>query len=117
MLETLLERVPDYREARLTLAKAYVASNRPADALAILQSTTPQDVVARSLIGAAYLLQGNLGDAATHLEYAIKNDRSLIDARINLAQIYSRRGDKAKAERFRRSAAHALEQIHAGGRP
>jgi tetratricopeptide (TPR) repeat protein len=110
LLESLVARRPDYREARLTLAKFYIESNRSADAVATLKRAADEDVIARSLLGAAYLQQGDLDDAQHHLEFAFKKDRTLLDARINLAQLYARRGDTGKAERFRMSAAAALAQ-------
>jgi len=104
LLQSLIEREPDYREARLTLAKTYIQSNQCKEALAALRPTSPEDAVARSLIGAALLQQGDIDDAQVHLEWAIKHDRSLVDARINLSQIYLQKGDLGKAERFRLSA-------------
>jgi tetratricopeptide (TPR) repeat protein len=109
-LEGLVERRPDYREARLTLAKAYIQMDQPSIAIATLQCASEEDAVARSLLGAAYLQQGKLDDAQRHLEFAFRKDRSLLDARINLAHLYARRGDKGKAERFRMSAAAELAQ-------
>jgi len=104
LLQSLIEREPDYREARLTLAKTYIQSNQCKEALAALRPTSSEDAVARSLIGAALLQQGDIDEAQAHLEWAIKHDRSLIDARINLSQIYLQKGDLGKAERFRLSA-------------
>ena len=109
-LETLVARRPDFREARLTLAKTYVQLNQPSNAVATLEQASDEDAIARSLLGAAYLQQGKLDDAQRHLEFAFRKDRSLLDARINLAQLYARRVDKGKAERFRMSAAAELAQ-------
>ena len=111
LLEALVARRPDYREARLTLAKTYIALNQPSNAIATLERASEEDAVARSLLGAAYLQRGDLDDAQRHLEFAFKKDRSLLDVRINLAQLYARRGDAGKAERFRISAAAALAQM------
>jgi len=108
LLEKLVARRPDYREARLTLAKTYIALNQPSNAVAVLERASEEDAIARSLLGAAYLQQGDLGHAQQHLEFAFKKDRSLLDARINLAHLYARLGDTGKAERFRMSAAAAL---------
>ena len=110
LLKVLVARRPDYREARLTLAKTYIQLNQPAHAAALLERASDEDAVARSLLGAAYLQQGNLDDAQRHLEFAFRKDRSLLDARINLAQLYARRGDTGKAERFRIAAAAELAQ-------
>jgi tetratricopeptide (TPR) repeat protein len=108
LLEGLVVRRPDYREARLTLAKTYIQLDRAAEALAVLEHASEEDAIARSLRGAAYLQKGDLAEAQRHLEFAFKKDRSLLDARINLAHLYARLGDLGKAERFRMSAAAAL---------
>jgi tetratricopeptide (TPR) repeat protein len=105
LLAELVARRPDYREARLTLAKTYIELNDPGNAVATLERAAEDDVVARSLLGAAYLQKGDLDDAQRHLEFAFRKDRTLLDARINLAQLYARRGDMGKAERFRLAAA------------
>jgi tetratricopeptide (TPR) repeat protein len=110
-LEALVARRPDYREARLTLAKTYIQLNQASQAVATLERASDEDAIARSLLGAAYLQQGNLDDAQRHLEFAFRKDRSLLDARINLAQLYARRGDNGKAERFRLSAAAEMAQM------
>jgi Tfp pilus assembly protein PilF len=57
------------------------------------------------------LQQGSIDEAQIHLEWAIRHDRSLVDARINLSYIYSRKGDFGKAERFRLSATVAQVQM------
>lgn len=104
ILKSLIAQDPNYREARLTLAKTYIQLNQGADALATLEQTSAEDAVARSLIGAAHLQQGNIDEAQAHLEWALRRDRSLIDARINLAHVYRKKGDIGKAERYRLSA-------------
>jgi tetratricopeptide (TPR) repeat protein len=111
LLEELVSRRPDYREARLTLAKTYIELNNPGRAVATLERASEEDAIARSLLGAAYLQQGDLDDAQRHLEFAFRKDRSLLDARINLAQLYARRGDVGKAERFRLSAAAEITRV------
>jgi tetratricopeptide (TPR) repeat protein len=111
LLGALIDRKPEHREARLTLAKIYINANQSAEALATLEPMTVKDAVTRSLIGAALLQQGNVDEAQHHLEWAIKQDRSLIDARINLSIIYSRKGDFRKAERFRLSAEAAVQDL------
>jgi len=111
LLSDLLAGNPEFREARLTLAKTFIQSNQCLKALATLESTSTEDAVARSLIGAALLQQGNIDEAQSHLEWAIRHDRSLVDARINLSYIYARKGDFGKAERFRLSATAAQVQM------
>jgi len=111
LLCDLLAENPGFREARLTLAKTYIQSNQCLRALETLEPTATEDAVARSLIGAALLQQGNIDEAQAHLEWAIRHDRGLVDARINLSYIYSRKGDFGKAERFRLSASAAQAQM------
>ncbi len=109
-LEALVARRPDFREARLTLAKTYIQLDQASNALSVLERASDDDAIARSLLGAAHLQQGNLDDAQRHLEFAFRKDRSLLDARINLAQLYARRGDNGRAERFRMAAAAEMAQ-------
>jgi len=111
LLAALVERKPEHREARLTLAKIYIKAEQSAEALATLEPMTVKDAVTRSLIGAALLQQGHVDEAQQHLEWALKKDRSLIDARINLSIIYSKKGDFRKAERFRLSAEAAVQDL------
>jgi len=111
LLEILIARRPDYREARLTLAKTYIELNRGADAVTLLEKSTDADPIAGSLLGAACLQHGDLDAAQSHLESALRKDRSLVDARINLAEVYARRGDAGKAERYRLSAAEFLSRM------
>ncbi len=110
-LESVLQRDPELRGARLTLAKIHVGNNRPQSALDLLANGNAEDAVAQSLIGAAYLQMNDLDRAEHHLESALKRDRSLIDPRFNLAQIYERKGQHAKAERFRSAAALAAQML------
>ena len=60
---------------------------------------------ALSLTGAAYLEKDNIEEAQKSLEAALRKDRTLIDARINLAQIHTRKGDHARAARYLQSVA------------
>jgi tetratricopeptide (TPR) repeat protein len=109
LLQSVIERDPDCRPARLTLAKIHIQTCRSEAALALLQNASPDDAIAQSLAGAAYLQADNLNEAEQRLERALKLDRTLIDARINLAHLYERKGDRGRAERFRASAAMALK--------
>lgn len=108
LLAPVVERHPDYREARLTLAKIYIKMNRTSEAIALLAPTGSDDATARSLMGAAWLQQGDIDAAQSHLESAIRLDRTLIDAKINLASVWERKGDGAKARRFLMSASESI---------
>jgi Flp pilus assembly protein TadD len=103
VLAPVVERDPGCREARLSLAKTYIQTNQSEEAIELLRSHAANDAIALSLLGAAYLQKNQLEDACRHLEAALKRDRSLIDARINLAQAYALKGDHAKAARYRLS--------------
>jgi Tfp pilus assembly protein PilF len=61
------------------------------------------DAITLSLIGVAHLQKDNLDEAQTHLERALRKDHSLTDARLNLAEVYKRKGDYARAARYMQS--------------
>jgi tetratricopeptide (TPR) repeat protein len=91
---------PEFREPMLELAVLYLQSKQPDEALHVLQPAPNVDAVVQSLRGAAYLQKNNLGEAQQCLEAALKKDRSLADVRLNLAQVYARQGDHARAARY-----------------
>jgi Tfp pilus assembly protein PilF/glycosyltransferase involved in cell wall biosynthesis len=103
-LESVLDKDPDNREARLGLSKYFVQTGRSYDALRVLGELTERDSVAQCLAGAAHLHENELDQAQHYLESALKRDRTLVDARINLAQVYARRGEHAKAARYMMAA-------------
>ena len=102
--ERALESDPAFREPALELAVLHIQSKRPDEALKVLGKLTEVDATVLSLMGAAHLEQNNLDEAQKHLEAAQKRNRSLADARKNLAQIYARKGDPARAARYLESA-------------
>jgi Tfp pilus assembly protein PilF len=91
---------PNFREPAMELAVLYLQANRPDDTLRVLQFLPTTDALVLSLIGAAHLQKDNLDEAQKHLEAALRKDRSLIDARLNLAQVYTRKGDPLRAARY-----------------
>jgi tetratricopeptide (TPR) repeat protein len=91
---------PSFQHPVLELGVLYLQANRPDDALALLQKLTNPDAIALSLIGAAHLQKDSLPEAQKNLEAALKRDRSLADARRNLAQVHMRKGDHARAARY-----------------
>jgi tetratricopeptide (TPR) repeat protein len=91
---------PGFQNPVLELGVLYLLANRSDEALAMLQKVTTADAVTLSLIGAAYLQKDSLDEAQKHLESALKRDRSLVDARRNLAQVHMRKGDNARAARY-----------------
>jgi len=102
--ERALKLDPGFREPALELAILYLQTARPDDAMRVLRGVTLPDAVVLSLIGAAHLQKDNLDEAQTHLEAALRKDRSLKDARLNLSQLYMRKGDHARAARYLQSA-------------
>jgi len=102
-LERALKLDPGFREPALELAVLYLQGNRPDDALRILGKPADADAIVLSLIGAAHLQTNNLDEAQKHLEAALKRNRTLVDARKNLAQVYTRKGDRARAARYLQS--------------
>jgi tetratricopeptide (TPR) repeat protein len=91
---------PRFREPMTELAVLHLKANRPDEALSVLNGVSSPDPIVLSLVGAAQLQKGNLDEAKEHLEAALKRDRSLVDARLNLAQVYIRKGDYARAARY-----------------
>jgi Tfp pilus assembly protein PilF len=104
LLKPVVARHPEMREARLSLAKTYIQVNDPDLALATIGAPPSEDALALCLAGAAHLQKEKLDEAQTFLEAALRRDRSLVDARINLAQIYLRKGDHARAARYMQAA-------------
>jgi tetratricopeptide (TPR) repeat protein len=94
---------PKFREPMLELAVLHLQAKRPDEALQVLQGVSDVDAIVLSLIGAAHLQKENLDEAQKHLESALRKDRSLTDARLNLAQIYTLKGDHARAARYMQS--------------
>lgn len=103
--ERALKLDPTFREPALDLAVFYIQSGKTDRALQVLGKVVDVDAVVLSLLGAAHLQKGDLDQAQKHLEGALKRNRTLVDARKNLAQVYTRKGDHAKAARYMLSAA------------
>ena len=103
LLKPVLERHPELHDVRIALAKTYIQANNPDEALKVLDTPLSVDAITLCLLGAAHLQKENLDEAQKHLEAALRRDRSLKDARINLARIYNRKGDHARAERYMQS--------------
>jgi tetratricopeptide (TPR) repeat protein len=106
--ELALKIDPAFREPIMELAVLYLQSGRADDALRVLGTLPETDPITLSLIGAAHLQNNNLDDAQHCLEAALKKDRSIKDARLNLAQVYTRKGDHARAARYIQSASAAV---------
>jgi Flp pilus assembly protein TadD len=113
--EAALKLHPAFREPALELAVLFIQENRIDDALRLLEGTSKTDAIALSLKGAAHLQKRNLDEAQRHLEAALKVDRSLVDARKNLAQLYLLKGDPARAARYMHSSAPIPPVDESGG--
>jgi len=111
LLMPILEADPNCREARLGLAKYYVQSQKSSDALRVLGDLQQKDPVAQCIAGAAFLQDDKLDQAQRILESALKQDRTLIDARMNLAEVYSRKGEHARAARYLVSAREQMATV------
>ena len=94
---------PRFQEPIMELAVLYLQAGRADEALAVLGNLQRIDGAALSLAGAAYLQKDNIEEAQKSLEAALRKDRTLIDARMNLAQIHTRKGDHARAARYLQS--------------
>lgn len=99
ILEQIIDRDPDCRQARVALGKVYVQLKRPDDAIRTIGEDAG-DLVLQSLLAAAYLRKGDLDLARTIFEQILKADESSVDAKMNLAVIYARIGDTAKAASY-----------------
>jgi tetratricopeptide (TPR) repeat protein len=95
---------PKFHEPIVELAILHLQATRADDALELLGRTSADDATVQSLFGAAHLQKGNLDEAQKCLESALKKDRSLTDARLNLSQVFIRKGDLARAARYAQSA-------------
>jgi tetratricopeptide (TPR) repeat protein len=102
--ELSLKNDPKFRLPVLELAVLYLKINRPDDTLRVLGKVPASDPTGLSLVGAAHLQLNNLDEARKFLESALRKDRSLKDARLNLAQVYTLKGDHARAARYLQSA-------------
>ena len=100
LLRPLVRRNPNDRSARLLLVKVYIQANDPDRALEALGNPALGDAAALCLAGAAHFQKEELDQAQLYFEAALRRDRSLRDARINLAQIFARKGDHARAARY-----------------
>src|SRR5438132_6802518 len=98
---------PAFREPALELAVLYIQANKSGEALQLLEKMQDPDEIVLSLLGAAHLQKDNLEDAQKNLEAALKRNRTLVDARRNLAQVYTRKGDHARAARYLQSVGAA----------
>jgi Tfp pilus assembly protein PilF len=98
--ERALEIDPHFREPIMELAVLYLQAGRADEALAILKNLSTMDAAALSLVGGAQLQKDNIDEAQESLEAALRKDRTLVDGRMNLAQIHTRKGDHARAGRY-----------------
>ena len=62
-LKPVIERNPELREARLSLAKTYIQAGQPEQALQVLDPSSADDALALCLSGAAQLQKENLDEA------------------------------------------------------
>jgi Tfp pilus assembly protein PilF len=99
ILEQVIDRDPDGRQARAALGKVYVQLKRPDDAIRAVGEDAG-DLVLQSLLATAYLRKGDLDLARTIFEQILKADESSVDAKMNLAVIHARIGDTVKAASY-----------------
>ena len=67
--------------------------------------------LAQCLAGAAYLQENELDLAQQFLGTRAERDRKLVDARINLAEVYARKGEHAKAARYMMAARDSIAEL------
>jgi tetratricopeptide (TPR) repeat protein len=91
-----LRRKPDLTDARLHYALSLDEAGRAADAIAVLERTTPTPEVLNEL-GYVLMHAGRLDEALARYRQAIDGDPDLAEIHLNLATALSRKGDRAGA--------------------
>ena len=104
LLKPLVARNPNDEEARLNLVAAFLSAGQGNEALETLKALDPSNARVQYLLGTAHLQNNDLDLAQHHLDIAVKKDRTLNAARMNLAEVYRLKGDHARAARFLMSA-------------
>jgi glycosyltransferase involved in cell wall biosynthesis len=100
LLTPVVRNQPGDQEARWKLAAAFLAAEQPDNAIETLAPAEASYPVVQYLLGTAYLQKNELDIAQRHLETAVKRDRTLSAARLNLAQVFRLKGDHARAARY-----------------
>src|SRR2546423_1243325 len=84
---------------RLEHAAALISDNRVAEAeqeLSLVLKEAPNEAVALNLLGAIRAKQGRLNDAELFFSRALRRDHRLVGAHMNLAYLYSLKGEPQK---------------------
>jgi len=110
MLAEYQPSAPNDIEVLKAIGRAVLAAGHPAEALKAFEwalKLTPDSTATEEELGAACLRSGQLENAATHLEHALRLDPLLLSAGTALQEVYRKQGksDKADAlaERMRRT--------------
>ncbi|MFO0916914.1 MAG: sulfatase-like hydrolase/transferase [Planctomycetaceae bacterium] len=114
-LSAVLDKVPEYLEARLLTAKALLQLQQVSEAIPLLErllADQPDRAETHVLLGQALAAQHQWLRAVSHFRFAIRIDPSPADVHFNLAQALSQLGKEADAvaelkEAVRRDPQHA----------
>lgn len=88
------------RAVQLERAAALIGGDRLAEAeqqLASVLKVAPEDAVALNLLGAIRAKQGKLGEAEAFFSRAVRSDRALVGAHMNLAYLHLLKGEPEKS--------------------
>ena len=100
VLEKLVQRQPEHREAKLLLAREYFRGNKPDQSLSLLRphlAKLPKDYDFRYLLAQVLASQGQ-AEAAEHLEFVRQADAAL--AKVKLALDHAREKPKDAESHF-----------------
>lgn len=97
---TILDRLPDFQQARLMTAVILLRQNRLDDAVA--ESTrliefNPENALAHNLLGSAYLSKGLIDDGMQSLDRSVRLDPGLGDSYLKKGQVLVRNGKPQEA--------------------
>jgi hypothetical protein len=110
MLAEFQPSAPDDIEVLKGIGRAVLAAGHPAEALKgfeLVLKLAPDSATSEEDLGVAFLRSGQLENAASHLEQALKMDPLLLSAGTALREVYKQQGNSDKAdalaERMRRT--------------
>jgi uncharacterized protein HemY len=99
ILEAIIKADAGNGRATVALAKVYIHLKRLDDAIRVI-GDTPKDPAAMAVLGTVYLKKRDFDRARTIFEEVALADECAAEARLNLAAIYARLGQPAKAASY-----------------
>lgn len=118
LLRVVVQRRPDYADAHARLGSTLLALGRPDDAIATLRQALqidPAHGAARGILARTYWVgKGRIDEAITEFEHTLRLNPAGGYAFLQLALLYTLRGDFAKGEEIARRAIALQEQAMSG---